>query len=158
MKYCSNCKKVFFSESDKCECGKKFARKLDLDSPVEVFRSSNDSTKAAERCLVDAQIPYSVSDGSGYSPSVGKLEGEVALLIPLAFLKKAVNVLSQGGVMDKPEWYDRLELPDDPEWKEMARGKQTAVRVASFIAFLFLIYLCVSGVDLLAEKIFGLIK
>ena len=99
MKYCSDCKKIYFTENEKCECGKRFSKKLDSNAPIEVICVSSEKRGEAEQCLINAEIPYSVQDRSGYSPSVGKIQGDVAYLVPLSFLKTAIEVLSENGLL-----------------------------------------------------------
>ncbi len=157
MKYCSDCKKIYFTENEKCECGKRFSKKLDSNAPIEVICVSSEKRGEAEQCLINAEIPYSVQDRSGYSPSVGKIQGDVAYLVPLSFLKTAIEVLSENGLLEKPEWYS--QLPDSaPEWEEMPEGKARAIRIVSIIGFLVLIYICVAGVDYLANLFSILVK
>ncbi len=157
MKYCSRCKEIYFSDGDKCECGKKFAKKFDFDVPVKLVTVSHENKSQIEMILSKADIPYSEQDNSGYSPSVGKISGEVDYLVPLGFLKKGIDLLSENGFVEKPEWYDSLEIPEDYIWEEMPEGKRRVVQIFSIIAFILLIYICVAGADILAAKFAALI-
>ncbi len=150
MKYCAACKRVFFTEDDRCECGKRFKKKLAYDEPVELARTTGERRFDFEKCLAGAEIPYSLIDGSGYSASVGRIGGDIVLLVPLGFLKKGIDALEGSGLSERPDWYGKLELPDEPVWEEMSPGKRTAVRALSIFVFLVLIYLCVAGVDWIA--------
>lgn len=157
MKYCAECKKVFFTDSERCECGKKF-KKFDTDVPVELIAVTGEKKADVERCLVKAEIPYSEIDLAGYTPAIGKVGSGYSYLIPLAFLKKGIIALEDGGLMNRPEWFEQLDLPDDPEWKEMSPAKRAAVKAASIMVFLLLIFLCVAGVDFIAGLIGGLLS
>ncbi len=151
MKYCAECKKVYFTDEERCECGSKFRKELDLEAPTELICVERGKSADIERCLVKAKIPYSINDGSLYSPSIGKITGAVSFLVPLSFLKKGIGALLDVGLMQKPDWYEKLDLPDEPEWEEMPKGKRTAVRIISVLVFMIIIYLCVAGVDLIAN-------
>ena len=145
MKYCKACKTVSFIDGEECVCGRKFAKIFDLNDPVVLTVADGEKRPDIESALQKAEIPYSVEEDRAYSPSVGKISGAAAYLIPIGFLKKGLDAIGE-----KPDWYDKLDLPDDPEWEEMPKGKRTAIRVISFIAFLVLIWACVAGVDLIA--------
>ena len=151
MKYCARCKIISFSEEEKCECGKHFAKKYDLDAPVVLIRANGGERGAVEKLLIGADIPYSVSEDPAYSPSIGRISSAAAYLVPLGFLKKGIDALSEGGIMTRPEWYDKLDMPDHYEWHEMPAGKRTVVRIASLLIFAILIWLCVAGVDIIAQ-------
>lgn len=157
MKYCKNCKRVSFTEDERCVCGKRFAKSFDNSDPAELITAEPSKQEDIERCLSKAEIPYSVQDRSGYSPSVGKLQGDIIIMVPISFLKKAIGVLEENGFTEKPEWFDKL--PDgEPMWEEMPEGKARAVRILSIIGFLIVIYLCVAGVDYIANLLFGFVK
>ena len=52
-----------------------------------------------------------------------------------------------------PDFYEKLDFPDKPEWEEMPPVKRRAVQVLSAIAFIFVVYLCAAGVDAVAAFI-----
>ena len=157
MKYCNSCKSVSFSEGERCGCGKRFAKKFENDVPVKLVDVDSTKSEQTERCLSKAEIPYSMIDNSGYSPAVGKLQGDITFLVPISFLKTAISVMSDSGLMEKPEWFEKLP-ESEPIWEEMPEGKARAVRILSIIGFLFLIYLCVAGVDYITNVIFGFLQ
>lgn len=159
ISYCGKCKQIFLkADGQRCECGGKFSRKFDIDSPVEIVRVNSAQRNDVERILSKAEIPYSVSEDSGYSPAIGKISGGAALLVPLCFVKKAAHALGDGGLISEPGKYDDIGLPDDPEneWEEMPEGKARVIRVLAILGFLVLIYLCVAGVDLIAAWFGGI--
>lgn len=158
MKYCSKCKRVFFTDNERCECGKKFRKKYDNDSPVALIADNGEKREAIAECLFKADIPYSITETSGYSASIGRIGRDALFTIPLAFLKKGLDALEKAGLAEKPEWYDKLDLPDDPQWEEMPEGKRIVVKIVSILAFLVMIYLCVAGVDLIAAYVMDLFK
>ena len=151
MNYCAACKRVSFTEDARCECGHKYKKKLSFDEPVFLVKADGSDRRSFEKCLAKAEIPYSVIEDGSYSPVVGKLSGDAAILVPLGFLKKGIDALVENGLMQRPEWYEKLELPDEPVWEEMSPVKRTTVRALSIVVFLFLIYLCVAGVDVIAQ-------
>lgn len=153
MKYCSLCRRISFDDNEKCVCGRKFAKKYDFNDPAELITVPSDDQHRVESCLVKAKIPYSVQDDSQYAPVVGRLSGQVRFLVPISFLKKGLDALQENGISDKPDWYDKLDLPDDPQWEDMPEGKRRIVKAVSVIGFLVIIYLCVAGVDLAAAFI-----
>ena len=73
--------------------------------------------------------------------------------MPLGFLKKSYTVLSEEGVGDISDSQLMNALPDDEVWEEMPAGKAAAVRTAAVIMFMVIVFLCVSGVDMIAAAI-----
>ena len=151
MKYCSKCKKIEFSENKNCDCGKKFTSKIDLNQPVKLIAAQESNKNIIEHTLVKAKIPYSEQVVSKFSPVMGVEDGSYVYYVPLSFFKKGIDALSGVSAMEIPDYYDKLDLPDEPEWKEMSPAKRRAVKILSVIGFIVVVYLCVAAVDLLAN-------
>ena len=49
MKYSQKCKQVSFSDDDKCECGARFVKKIDYDSPVHVITAQGSDRLKVQR-------------------------------------------------------------------------------------------------------------
>ncbi len=154
MKYCSKCKRVSFSDNVRCECGGRFSKKIDYDSPVHIITAEGSEKTAVKSALTKADIPYSEVDISGYSPSIGKIADSAQYLVPLGYIKTAITALADADLMKKPEWFDKIDVPADYEWREMPALKRNIVRGVSVALFLALIWACVAGVDLLADLVF----
>lgn len=153
LKFCPHCKRVSLSNEERCKCGKKFAKKFETDTAAELACVSSDKLFDIERCLQKADIPYSLTEHSGYSASIGKISGDTSVLVPLGFLKRSYTVLSEEGVADLPDSRLMNALPDDEVWEELPAGKAAAVRAAAIIAFMVIVFLCVSGVDMITAAI-----
>ena len=151
MKYCQKCKHVSFSDDDKCECGARFVKKIDYDSPVHVITAQGSDRLKVQRIFSKINLPFSELDLSGYSPAVGKIGDEAQYFVPLGLIAEAIDALSNAGMITKPDWYDKIEVPDDYVWREMSERRRMVVRVLSIIVFLGLIWACVTGVDLLVD-------
>ena len=151
MKYCSKCKKIEFSENKNCDCGKKFTRKIDLNQPVKLIAVQEINKDIIERTLVKAKIPYSEQVVSKISPVMGVDDGSYVYYVPLSFFKKGIDALSGVSAMEIPDYYDKLDLPDEPEWKEMSPTKRKVVKFLSIVGFIVIVYLCVAAVDILAN-------
>lgn len=151
MQYCSKCKKIEFSENKKCDCGKKFASKIDLNQPVKLITVDKVNKGIVEQTLVKAKIPYSEQVVSKISPVMGVADGSYIYYVPISFFKKGIDALSSVSAMEIPEYYEKLDLPDEPEWKEMSPTKRRIVKILSIVGFIVVVYLCVAAVDLLAN-------
>ncbi len=151
MKYCSECKKIEFSENKNCSCGKKLVGKVDLNQPVKLVAVDELNKGIVEHTLVKAKIPYSEQLVNKVSPVMGVDDGNYVYYVPLSFLKKAIDALSGVSAMQIPEYYDKLDLPDDPEWVEMSPAKRRIVKALSVIGFIVIVYLCVAAVDIVAN-------
>lgn len=161
MKYCLNCKKIFFTDDKHCECGTKLIAKPDFDYPVSVSVVSGVDKDIVRSTLDNSKIPYSLQTvrEKGLSVTVPGLETDsFDFLVPLKFYKKAIDALVGVSAIKEPDYYDKLDLPEAPEWEDMPSGKQTAIRIASAIGFIVIVWLCVAGVDLLAELLMGIFK
>lgn len=153
LKFCPHCKRVYLSKDERCGCGKKFAKKIETDAAAELVCVSSDKLFDIERCLQKVDIPYSLTEHSGYTAAIGKISGNTSVLVPLGFLKKSYTVLSEEGVGDISDSQLMNALPDDEVWEEMPAGKAAAVRTAAVIMFMVIVFLCVSGVDMIAAAI-----
>ena len=151
MKYCSKCKKIEFSENKNCDCGKKLTNKIDLNQPVRLIAVEEVNKSIVEHTLVKAKIPYSEQVVSKISPVMGVDDGSYVYYVPISFFKKGIDALSGVSAMEIPDYYDKLDLPDDPEWKEMSPTKRKIVKALSIIGFIVIVYLCVAAVDLVAN-------
>lgn len=151
MKYCSNCKRVVFSENKSCECGKKLSDKIDYNAPVLLIAADEVNRNIIEHTLIKEKIPYSEKVVSRVIPVYGVEDGKHIYYVPIGFLKKAIDVLSGVSAMEIPEYYSLLDLPEEPEWEEMSPFKRNAVRALSAIGFIIIVFLCVTAVDVVAN-------
>ncbi len=150
MKYCSRCRKIYFSENV-CSCGKKLSEKIDLNQPVRLIAVDEVNKGIVENTLIKEKIPFSESVVSKVTPMMGVEDGKYVYFVPISFLKKAIDALNGVSAMDIPDYYEKLDLPDEPEWEEMSPFKRNAVRILSVIGFIIIVFLCVSAVDLIAN-------
>ena len=51
------------------------------------------------------------------------------------------------------DYYDKLDLPDEPEWEEMSPTKRRIVKVLSVVGFMVIVYLCMAVVDIIAALV-----
>ena len=160
MKYCSKCKKIVFSEDNSCECGKKLLKdnKIDFNQPVQLIAVDEVNKDIVEHTLVKEKIPYSERVVSKVMPVLGVENGQHIYYVPISFLKKAIDALNGVSAMEKPDYYGSLDLPEEPEWEEMSPVKRNAVRVLSAIGFIVLVFICVAGVDLIANFLTSFFK
>ncbi len=157
MKYCSKCKKLVFSDDTKCECKGKLTEKIDLNMPVQLTAVSDVNKEIVKSALCKGKIPYSTTTVSKITPVLGVEDGFEVFYVPISFLKKGIDALVGVSAMEIPDYYDKLDLPDDPEWEEMSPFKRNAVRVLSAIGFIVLVWICVAGVDFVANLIVSLL-
>ncbi|MBQ5565738.1 MAG: hypothetical protein IIT42_02700 [Clostridia bacterium] len=149
MKYCSKCKKLDFSKNEKCDCGKKLIVNPEFDLPVKLIEFDEVNKGIIEQALIEADIPYSEQALSKVTPVMGVSDGRYVCFVPIGFMKKAIDALCGVSAMESPEYYDKLLLPENPEWKEMSPLKRKVVKFLSVIGFALLVYLCVAGVDII---------
>ncbi|MDE7390365.1 MAG: hypothetical protein K2M82_05445 [Lachnospiraceae bacterium] len=155
MKYCAKCKKLNFTDDEKCTCGKKLKDNPSNDVPIAlttVFTTEKDRIKAL---LDDNGIPNSVQISSEQTAPTSVPGFETAaytISVPLGFYKRAVDLLVGTSDIKSPENYD--DLPESEEqWEEMSLKKRAFVKFFSAIAFLVLVWLCVAGVDFVVDII-----
>lgn len=161
MKYCSKCKKLIFSDDIKCSCGKKLTENPNDDVPVVLIVAESVDKERIKASLDDSDIPYSMqiqNDRTNVTSVPGIETAAYRFLVPLGFYKKAVDVLVGISAMELPEHYDDILTTDEPEWEEMSPTKRNVVRILSALGFIILVWLCVAGVDLIAELITSLFK
>ena len=119
MNYCQKCMKIDFSDNSKCSCGKKFSSKIDYTEPVTLISADDVSKGIIEQTLIKEKIPYSERVVSKITPVMGIESGSYVYCVPISFLKKAIDALVGIAAMEIPDYYELLDLPDEPEWKEM---------------------------------------
>ena len=149
MKYCSKCRKISFSEDNNCECGRKFSAKLDLNQPVKLVEVDEIKKGIVEQTLVKEKIPYSEQTVSKVSPVMGVQDGRYVYYVPISFLKKSIDALGGVSAMEIPDYYEKLALPDNPEWEEMSPLKRKVIRFVSFVGFILIVFACVTAVDII---------
>ena len=154
IKYCKKCKKLVFGDTQICECGKKLSGNAKSDDIVYVCDIKEFDKELVENALTKKDIPYSVTISKNKTESMwGMIKGDHCVFVPAGFLKSTIDAL-EGTVFDeKPDFYEKLDFPDKPEWEEMPPVKRRAVQVLSAIAFIFVVYLCAAGVDAVAAFI-----
>lgn len=154
MKYCSKCKKLVFSDDEKCTCGKKLTDKIENDLPLCLV-SANGVDKDRIKALLDENgIPNSMQFAKRQSKvtSVPGIEtAEYTFYVPLGFYKKSIDLLVGTSDMELPDNYDLIPESDESQWEEMSPFKRNAVRLLSGLGFIVLVWLCVAGVDFIAN-------
>ncbi len=150
MKYCPKCKKIEFSENKLCELGHKLKSDADPQQPAALLTANEINKGIIEETLIKAQIPYSVQQTSKVTPVMGVEDGSYIYYVPIGFVKKAIDALTGVSAMEIPDYYDKLDIPDEPVWEEMPPAKRRLVRALSVIGFIAVVYLCVAAVDFVA--------
>ena len=84
---------------------------------------------------------------------MGVENGNYVYYVPISFLKKAIDALVGISAMELPDYYDKLDLPDEPEWEEMSPTKRRIVKVLSVVGFMVIVYLCMAVVDIIAALV-----
>ena len=158
MKYCKKCKQIRFTEDERCICGKKLCDEFSMDLPCELIRT--DETNSVNVCSIlgKADVPYSDVMINKVQMLFGSVTGDYIIYVPICFLKKSIDALVAVDSINKPDYYDKLDMQDEPQWKELSPVKRNIVRVLSIIAFAIMVYLCVTGVDTIAYYIKGLFR
>lgn len=161
MKYCSKCKKIIFSDDNRCSCGKKLVDNPDGNSPVKLIVAATFDKDRIKAALDDSDIPYSMQiekNRSNVTSVPGIETAEYSFFVPLGLYKKAIDTLVGISATELPDYYDKIEDSGEFEWEEMSPKKRNLVRFLSAIGFIILIWLCVAGVDFVAEVLIGLFK
>lgn len=151
MKYCSKCKKLVFSDTTKCECKGKLSEKIDLNMPAQLVVASDMNKEIIKTALGKGKIPYSTKTVSKVTPVWGVEDGAEVFYVPISFFKKGIDALVGVSAMEIPDYYDKLDLPEDPEWEEMSPLKRRLVKVFSALGFIVVVWICVVAVDLVAN-------
>lgn len=158
MKYCSKCKRLVFNDEKKCKCGGKLTEKIDLNQPA--YLTAVDDTNKEIICaeLERNKIPYSMGTVSKVMPVYGVEDGQHIFYVPVSFMKKAIDTLTSISAMEQPDFYDKLDLPENPEWEEMSPVKRRLVQIFSVVGFIVLVWLCVAGVDFVANMFSNFVR
>ena len=153
MNYCPKCKKIDFSDNSTCSCGKKYQTITDYTQPVKLLAADDVNKGIIEQTLEKENIPYSQQAVSRITPIMGVENGNYVYYVPISFLKKAIDALVGISAMELPDYYDKLDLPDEPEWEEMSPTKRRIVKVLSVVGFMVIVYLCMAVVDIIAALV-----
>lgn len=164
IKYCSRCKKIYDTETDKCcECGKILIENPAGESPVCLITTGGFELERIKAALDGDGIPCSVSEARG-NVNMKILNngdnGENMVMIPLAAYNHACDVLIGIGAMEPED--NTLTVPDNIKIEnpdnEMSPRKRFWVRVASIILFIIVVWLAITATDVgiaLIKKLFG---
>ena len=159
MKYCKKCKKLVFDDTEKCDCGKKLNENAKSEDIIYLTDIKEYDKEIVENALKKKNIPYSVTLSKNRTqPFMDIVKGDYSVFVPAGFLKQTIDALEGIAFEKKPDYYDKLDFPEEPEWEEMSPVKRKAVQVLSALFFIFLIFLCVTGVDAITAfitKLFG---
>ena len=156
MKYCKKCKQIKFTDDVNCSCGKKLIENVSLDAPCELLRTDETNSVKIDSVLAKSGVPYSDVMTNKVQMLFGSVTGDHIFYVPICFLKKSIDSLVAVNAMEQPDYYDKIDLPDEPQWEELSLVKRNIVRALSIIGFAVLVYLCVAGVDTVAYFIKGL--
>lgn len=158
MKYCSKCKRLVFNDEKRCDCGGKLTEKLDFSKPAYLAAVSDVNKDIVCAELERNGIPYSVDKVSKVTPVYGVEDGQYIFYVPVSFIKKGIDALTGISAMEQPDYYGKLELPENPEWEEMSPLKRRLVQVFSVVGFIVVVWLCVAGVDFVANLFVNLVR
>lgn len=161
MKYCSRCKRLFADDTDTCQCGRKLTNKVQSDTPILLIAADGVEKDRLSALLDDEKLPYSVQikEEPGNVTSVPGFEtAEYNIYVPFGFYKRSIDALSGAVSMQLPEYYDSLPDGESSEWTEMSPTKRNIIRLLSAIAFAAVVWLVVTGVDVIAAFITGLFR
>lgn len=159
MKYCSECKKIIFDHTEICSCGNKLTESIAAETPIQLTVVSITEKDRISALLDDNKIPYSVQikeDKSNLTSVPGFETADYKIMVPFAFYKRAIDILVGALTMELPSFYDELPENTESQWSEMSSIKRNAVRLFSAIAFALVVWLIVTGVDVIAAFIKGL--
>lgn len=154
MKYCSNCKKIFNTNTDECpKCSRRLIAQPSGESPVVIKLSGGFEAERIIAALKDEDIPSYQKEAKGSAGlrilnSAAPEESEI--YVPLSAYNKAVDVLVGIGALNPDEDevldVDDSELPPPP-MEEMSSRKRFWVRVLSIILFIAVVWIVISLTD-----------
>ncbi len=156
MKYCSECKKIIFDHTEICSCGNKLTESIAAETPIQLTVVSITEKDRISALLDDNKIPYSVQIKEDLTSVPGFETADYKIMVPFAFYKRAIDILVGASTMELPSFYDELPENTESQWSEMSSIKRNAVRLFSAIAFALVVWLIVTGVDVIAAFIKGL--
>lgn len=160
MLYCSKCQ-LLVGEGDRCPaCGSRSLRSVEPTDPVLLMTSDRMEAEAVLAAFNDQNIPCEQRDsGIGAPPAIfyGRSPQEsVNLFVPFEALDRCREILKGMGILDEREQRRKKEAPEpsEEETEPMSPARKAALRIASAIAFLMLIWLVVS----LSDSIVNFVK
>lgn len=156
LKYCPKCKKLFSEKGDTCLCGIRLTDKLKNDTPVLLITSTNIEKDRISAILDDEKLPYSIQikdDKSNVTSVPGFDTASYNFYVPYGFYKKSLDLVAAVSSVHLPDYYDKLPVIEDQEWTEMSPAKRNTVRLLSALAFAAVVWLAVTGVDVIAAFI-----
>lgn len=154
MKYCSNCKRIFNTNTDECpKCSRRLIAQPSGESPVVIKLSGGFEAERIIAALKDEGIPSYQKEAKGSAGlrilnSAAPEESEI--YVPLSAYNKAVDVLVGIGALNPDEDevldVDDSELPPPP-MEEMSSRKRFWVRILSIILFIAVVWIVISLTD-----------
>lgn len=153
IKYCSRCKKIFDTETNKCrDCGKNLIEKPAGESPVRLIRTGGFELERIKAALEGEGIPCAVKEAEGNVNMKILNEGDLCendIIIPLAAYNHACDVLIGIGAMNPED--NTLTVPENIKIEnydtEMSPRKRFWVKLASIVLFVLIIWIVVAATD-----------
>ena len=153
MLYCATCQ-LLVREGERCPvCGSRKLREAEPTDPVLLMTSDRMEAETVLAAFKDKNIPCEQRDcGIGAPPAIvyGRSPQEsVDLFVPFEALDRCREILEGMGILDEKEQRrkkDATESPEEPT-EPMSPARKAALRIASAVAFLLLIWLAVSLSD-----------
>ena len=164
MKYCTKCKKLYFSsDAEACtKCGRDLISDPNHHSPVDIVTANGFELERIKSALTEAEIPFTVQEcenDTGIQILNSAPPENCRVFIPLGFYTQASELLMGIGALKETEELSRedeerlLEERMKNE-EEMSPKQRFWVKLLSLIIFIALL----AGVILLADLIGRLIN
>ena len=158
MLYCAKCQ-LLVREGDRCPaCGSRSLRSTEPTDPVLLMTTDRMEAEAVLAAFKDTNIPCEQRDcGVGVPPAIfygRSLHESVDLFVPFEALDRCREILKGMGIIDENEQRRKKTAPELQKAEPMSPARKAALRIASAIAFLMLIWLVVS----LSDSIVNFIK